>query len=128
MADQGAPAQNRPRTHEGFVNRYSTTLGLTTQQAQDAKAIFKSERDAARPVRRQLVAERKAVRDAVQTGKPLAEVQQLASKEGPALGQLAGMRAEAFAKFYAELTPAQQQKLAAVHHERREHQAAKSQS
>jgi Spy/CpxP family protein refolding chaperone len=128
MADQSASTQNRQRTHEGFVGRFSSTLGLTAQQTQEAKAIFKSERDAARPVRRQLFAERTAVREAVQSGKPLPEVQQLANNEGSVLGQLAGMRAEAFAKFYAELTPAQRQKLTAMHHQWRAHHAAKSQS
>lgn len=128
MATEGASAPNRQRNHEGFSGRISTTLGLTAQQQQEAKTIFKSEREAARPIRQQLFAERKVVREAVQSGKPLAEVQQLAKNEGPALGQLAGMRAEAFAKFYAELTPAQQQKLAAVHHEWRGRRASGSQS
>jgi len=128
MAAEGASAQNRQSTHEGFMNRFSNTLGLTAQQQQGAKAIFKSERDAARPVREQLLGERKAVRDAIHSGKSPAEVQQLAKNEGPTLGQLAGMRAQAFAKFYGELTPAQQQKLASVHREWREHRAARSQS
>ncbi len=128
MASEGAAAPNRQRTHEGFLNRFSTTLGLTAQQQQETKAIFKSERDAARPVRQQLFAERKAVRDAVHSGKSLGEVQQLAKSEGPTLGKLAGVRAEAFARFYADLTPAQQQKLAAMHQQRRGHHAARSQS
>lgn len=128
MASEGASPQNRQRTHEGLLNRIAPTLDLTARQTQDAKAIFKSARDSAGPVRQQLMSERKAVREAVQSGKSPAEVQKLASNEGPALGTLAGIRAEAFAKFYAELTPAQQQKLAAMHHEWREHHAVRSQS
>jgi Spy/CpxP family protein refolding chaperone len=37
------------------------------------------------------------------------------------------MRAAAFAKFYAVLTPAQQQKLAGLHQEWRQHHAAQEQ-
>jgi periplasmic protein CpxP/Spy len=125
MANQGAAVQNHARTHEGFVNRISAQLSLTAQQQQDAKAIFKSEREAARPVRQELFTERKAVRDAIHSGKSLADVQQLATSEGPALGKLAGMRAQAFAKFYAELTPVQQQKLASMHQQWRQNHANK---
>jgi hypothetical protein len=57
------------------------------------------------------------VQTAIQVGRPIAEVQQLAKNEGPTLGDLAGMRAAAFDKFYAILTPAQQQKLATLHND-----------
>ena len=123
MADQGAAVQNHARRHAGVVGRMTTTLGLTAQQQQDAKAIFKSEREAARPLRQELMTEKKAVREAIQSGKPLADVQKLAASEGSALGKLAGMRAEAFAKFYAQLTPAQQQKVASMHQPWRQHHA-----
>lgn len=126
MANQGSAVQNRARRHEGFVNRISTQLSLTAQQQQEAKAIFRSERESARPVRQELFTERKAVRDAVHSGKSLADVQQLATSEGPALGKLAGMRAQAFAKLYAELTPAQQQKLASMHQQWRQNHANKA--
>ena len=99
----------------------TTTLGLTAQQQQEAKAIFKSEREAARPVRQELFTEKKAVRDAIQSGKPVADVEKLATNEGPVLGKLAAMRAEAFTRFYAELTPAQQQKVAGMHQQWRQH-------
>lgn len=128
MADQGAAAQNHARAHEGIVAHMSAQLNLTAQQQQDAKAIFKSERDAARPVRQELIAERKAVREAIQSGKPLADVQKLAANEGPTLARLAGMRAEAYARFYGELTPAQQQKVVSLHQQWHQHRAAKSQS
>ena len=51
-------------------------------------------------------------------------MQQIAKNEGPALANIAGMRAAAFAKFYAVLTPAQQQKLASLHQEWRQRHAA----
>src|SRR5579871_5968831 len=93
MADQGTPVQNREHTRAARFDRMSATLGLSDQQKTEAKAIFKSEREAARPIRQELMTERKAVREAIQSGKPLGDVEQLAAKEGPALGKLAGMRA-----------------------------------
>ncbi len=117
MADQAPATRHRQGAREGFLDRMSTALSLTDQQKQDAKAIFKSERESVKPVRQELFAERKAVREAIEAGKPATEVQQLATKEGAALGNLAAVRAEAFAKFYAELTPAQQQKVAGLHRE-----------
>jgi periplasmic protein CpxP/Spy len=128
MADQGAAARHRHGTREGFLDRVSTQLSLTDQQKQEAKTIFASEREAARSVREELRADRKAVRTAIESGKPAGEVQGLAAKEGPALAKLAGMRATAFAKFYAELTPAQQQKLASLHQGWRQKHEAKRQS
>lgn len=119
-ADQSPAVHHR----QGFLDRMSTTLNLTDQQKQEAKTIFKSEREAARPTRQELFTEKKAVRGAIESGKPAAEIQQLAAKEGPALAKLAGMRAEAFAKFYGELTPAQQQKVVTLHQQRRQKQAA----
>jgi Spy/CpxP family protein refolding chaperone len=125
MAKQDANAQNR---RARFVDRISTELNLTDQQKQQAKDIFSSEREAARSVRQELIQERKSVRSAIQAGKPAAEVQQLAKNEAPKLGELAGLRAAAFAKFHAVLTPAQQQKLQSLHQGWRQHRAASNES
>ena len=126
MATETNPSSHRQGSRVNFVDRMSATLNLTDQQKQQARAIFMSERESARTVRDELRQERKTVQSAIQAGKPPAEIQQIAKNEGPALGNLAGMRAAAFAKFYAVLTPAQQQKLAAVHSEWRQHHAAGS--
>lgn len=111
---KGALRQNR---RAGFLDRVSTELNLTDRQKAQAKSIFQSEREAARSVRHELRQERKAVQSAIQSGKQAAEIRQLARNEAPALGELAGMRAAAFAKFHAVLTPAQQQKLATLRQE-----------
>lgn len=126
MAD--ATSHTRQNGRGNFVDRMSTELNLTAQQKQQAKSIFTSEREAARSIRMQLRQERKAVESAIQTGKPATEVRQLAKNEAPALGDLAGMRAESYAKFYAVLNPEQQQKLAALHQEWRAHRAANAQA
>jgi Spy/CpxP family protein refolding chaperone len=124
MANEATASSHRQRTRVNFVDRMSTALNLTDQQKQEAKTIFMSEREGARSVRQELRQQRRTVESAIQAGKPAAEVQQIAKNEGPALASLAGMRAAAFAKFYAVLTPAQQQKLAGLHQEWRQHHAA----
>ena len=123
MATEATPSRHRQGAQVGFMDRMSAALNLTDQQKQQAKAIFMSERDAARAARQELRQQRKSVESAIQAGKPIAEVQQLAKNEGPALGNLAAMQDGAFAKFYAVLTPVQQQKLAGLHQEWRQHHA-----
>jgi Spy/CpxP family protein refolding chaperone len=123
MAKQDTSLNHR---QSNLVDRLSASLNLTDQQKQQAGTIFKSEREAAHSTRQGLRKERREVQSAIQAGKPAAEVEQLAKQEGPALGDLAGMRAAAFAKFYAVLTPAQQQKLAGLHQEWRQHHVAGS--
>jgi periplasmic protein CpxP/Spy len=97
--------------HGRFGARMAAELGLTDAQKAQAKTIFQNAHQTAMPVMQQLRQERQAVRAAVQAGKSEQEIQQLAQAEGPQLSQLAGIRASAFAKFYAMLTPDQQQKL-----------------
>jgi len=123
MAKGDASLHREHGTRGHFLDRMSTALNLTDQQKQQAKTIFSSEREAARPIRQELRAERKNLQSAIQSGKPAEEVQQIAKNEGPALGNLAAIRAGAAAKFYAVLTPAQQQKLASLHQEWRQRRA-----
>ena len=120
MAKQDAPWRAGQGVRRNFMDRMSTALNLTDQQKQEAKTIFTSERAAARPDRQQLMQDRKAVESAIQAGKPLADVQRLAKSEGTIMGELAAKRATASAKFYAMLTPAQQQKLVGLHQEWRQ--------
>lgn len=124
MAKDVAPAQSR----HNFMDRLSTSLNMTDQQKQEAKSIFTSERQAAKTDRQELRQERKAVHAAIQSGKPVAEIEKLAKSEGPTLGALAAKRAETSAKFYAMLTPAQQQKLVSLHQEWRQKHAAARQN
>jgi Spy/CpxP family protein refolding chaperone len=124
MAKETTPGQHRA---ENRLDRMSTMLNLTAQQKEQAKSIFTAERNAAKPMRDQLNAERKAVREAIESHHSDAEIRQLAKNEAPALGDLAAMRAAGFAKFYAELTPAQQQKLATMHQTRRARESARMQ-
>jgi Spy/CpxP family protein refolding chaperone len=122
MANPVATQQHRAEHGQRF-DRISSALNLTDQQKEQARNIFKTEREATRPVRQELREERHAVQTAIQAGKPEAEVEGLAKNEGPVLAKLAAARADASAKFYAVLTPEQRQKLATMHQGgRRNHQ------
>lgn len=105
--------------HNRMQNKMAAELGLTSDQQAQVKSIFQGAAQAAKPVRQQLRQERQAVQAAIQAGKSDQEIQQLASAEGPQLSQLAAIRASAHAKFFATLTPDQQQKLQALHQARR---------
>jgi Spy/CpxP family protein refolding chaperone len=123
MAKEDASLHRQHGERGHFLDRMSTALNLTEQQKQEAKTIFSSEREAARPIRQELREERKNVESAIKAGKPAAEVEQIAKNEGLALSNLAAVRAGAEAKFYAVLTPAQQQKLGSLHQEWRQRHA-----
>lgn len=86
-------------------------LNLTADQKAQAKSIFDAQRQAAQPIQDQLDTARKALYAAAKSGAADAQLEQLAAAEAPLLGQLEGVRAKAFAKFYAILTPEQKQKI-----------------
>jgi Spy/CpxP family protein refolding chaperone len=97
-------------------------LGLTDAQKAQAKTIWQNARENSKPLRQELRQERQNVMAAAKSGKSEQEIQRLAKVEGPQLAQLSAIRASAFEKFYAMLTPAQQQKLNAfqqAHHQHR---------
>jgi Spy/CpxP family protein refolding chaperone len=123
MANPVATQQHRAALsslpHGERFNRISTTLNLTDQQKEQARNIFKTERESTQPARQELREERRDVRAAIQSGKPESQIEALAKNEGPALAKLAAVRADASAKFYALLTPEQQKKLAAMRAEHR---------
>ena len=103
-----------------FMQKMATALNLTAQQQEQANAIFHESMQNAKPVRQQLRQERQQLQAAIHSGQSPAQIQQLASAEGPQLAQLAAIRAGAMAKFYAILTPDQQQKLAQLRQSRQQ--------
>jgi Spy/CpxP family protein refolding chaperone len=120
MAEQTNVTRHRQWNAQGRLDRMSAALSLTDTQKQQVKDIFMAQREKARPVRGELREERKAVRAAIQAGKPAAEIEALAKHEGPALANLSAIRAEGFAKLYSVLTPEQRQKLAGLRQEHRQ--------
>ncbi|HTP89817.1 MAG TPA: Spy/CpxP family protein refolding chaperone [Bryobacteraceae bacterium] len=86
-------------------------LNLTDTQRQQARGIFQDMRTQAQPIRDQVRQGRQALVNAAIAGKSADELSQLAQAQAPQLAQLAALRAQAFAKFYAMLTPDQQQQF-----------------
>ena len=86
-------------------------LNLTAAQRGQAKTIFREASQSAKPVRQQLRETRQSLQAAIKSGNS-DQIQQFAATEGTEKGQLAAIRATAFAKLYPILTAEQQQKLA----------------
>lgn len=111
------PAPNPPANHgQGFHQRpmfarMAKNLNLSDAQRQQAKGIFQDMRAQAQPVRTQLQQGRLALVNAAVAGKSSDELSQLAQAQAPQFAQLAALRAQALGKFYAILTPAQQQQF-----------------
>jgi Spy/CpxP family protein refolding chaperone len=92
--------RHRAGTH-ALIARY---LDLTDIQKTDAKATFDAARESARPLR-----------DTIKAGSSDQELQALADQQGIMIGQVAGIYAKAFAKFYASLNPEQKEKAEELH-------------
>jgi Spy/CpxP family protein refolding chaperone len=112
-----APTQVPGRHKLGKMASY---LNLTTAQRAQAKSIFREAGQSAKPVRQQLMETRKSLQAAIKSGNS-DQIQQLAATEGTEKGQLAAIRATAFAKLYPTLTPEQQQKLTEFQQSRKVH-------
>ena len=91
--------------------RLMQSLNLTDAQKQQATEIFQASRQQARPLAQQLRQYRQDLRAAVQSGAPGEKIDELTTRMGPLMAQMAGIHAKAFQKFYATLTPEQQQKV-----------------
>ncbi len=93
------------------LGRIANYLNLTAAQRAQAKTIFREAGRSARPVRQQLRETRQSLQTAIKSGNS-DQIQQFAATEGTERGQLAAIRATAFAKLYPILTAEQQRKLA----------------
>ena len=96
----------------GAASVFAQAPNLTPEQKAQAKAIFAQARRDAAPLRQELKQNRQALAQAVAAGKSDAEIQQLAAAQGNTVGQMIGLRAQAMARFAAQLTPEQKAWLA----------------
>jgi len=101
------PAQHRQWQRGQMFDRLSAKLNLTEAQRGQAKSIWQSARTSSQPLAQQLRQAHMALREAAKSGKPDAEIDQLAANAGQLTGQLTAVRTKAFAQFYAMLTPEQ---------------------
>jgi len=128
-----APAPNPPAAHGrfhrgGMMGRLAYRLNLTDAQRQQAKGIFQDLRTQSQPIRAQLKESRQALMNAAQSGQSADQINQLAQAEAAPLAQLAALRAQAFGKLYAILTPAQQQQFQAMQSRRSAHTSPAAQN
>jgi len=116
FAQTGTPTQNPPAGHArfhrgGMMGRLASRLNLTDAQRQQARGIFEDLRTQAQPLRAQLQQGRQALMSAAEAGQSADQLNQLAQAQAGPMIQLAALRAQAFGKLYAILTPAQQQQF-----------------
>jgi Spy/CpxP family protein refolding chaperone len=103
--------------------RMMEALNLTPEQKDKAKTIFGEARTASQPVRRELRQNRQSMMAAVKADDK-AQIEKLSVERGRLVAKMSQNRAEAMAKFYRTLTPAQRAKAEQV---RAEFQARRSQ-
>ncbi len=103
------PAPQQGGRGAGIGPLIAAALNLTDAQKTQTKAIFQDARDQAKPIAQQLRDQRAGVRDAIKN--PNADVDTLTKNQASLMAQLMAIRLKAFQKFYALLTPEQQQKL-----------------
>ena len=106
-----APQAQTPAQGRHGLGRVANYLSLTAAQRGQAKTIFREASQSAKPVRQQLRETRQSLQAAIKSGNS-DQIRQFAATEGAEKGQLAAIRANAFAKLYPILTAEQQQKLA----------------
>lgn len=104
------PVQHRQWQRGQFFERMATRLSLTEDQKQQTRSILQAARESSKPLMQQLAQSRQAVRDGIKAGKSDAEINQLTASVGSLAGQMATIRAQAFAKTYSLLTPEQRAK------------------
>jgi Spy/CpxP family protein refolding chaperone len=95
-------------------------LNLTASQKEQARTIFESARESAKPIRDELRMNREKLRAAAKEGKSESEIQKLASEQGRLIGKMVAIRTESSAKFYQILTPEQRVKADQMHEQFRE--------
>ena len=89
-------------------------LNLTAAQKAQAKTIFETARQNAKPLRDQLMQNHQSLWAAVKAN-DTAQIQKLSTEQGNLHGQLVANRSLAMAQFYQILTPEQRAKADQMH-------------
>ncbi len=118
------PANGTQAQHRHFRarmgQRMAKYLNLTPDQQANAKQVFAEARQESQPIRQQLRQTRQQMQAAVKAG-DTAQINSLATAEGPLMAKLAAIRSTAFSKIYATLTPDQKAKADNMHAAFRKH-------
>jgi protein CpxP len=100
-------------------DRLAKALDLSKEQTEQVKAIFRKHRDEIAPFRKEMVSERRELRDLIQSEKPdEAVLREQAKKIAATGGDLAVRRAKMAQEVRAILTPEQIQKFRALQEKR----------
>lgn len=91
------------------AERMAKYLNLTQEQQDNAKKIMAEARQQVQPLRQQLKESREALMNAVKSGND-AQIDQITKEQAPLMAQMMAIRAKAFEKIYATLTPEQKTK------------------
>ena len=106
-------AQRSTTTPPEYVSQIESVLGMTPTQKDATQTAFEQARQAAQPIRQELINTRKSLKAAVRSD-DTAQIQPLATVEGQEIGQLSAIRSTAVAKVYKTLTPDQRTKATAL--------------
>jgi Spy/CpxP family protein refolding chaperone len=101
------PAAMQQQPHRNA--RLARYLNLTPAQQAQAKAEFQQARQAAEPLRQQLIQVRQNMFQA-ERANDTARINQLSAREAHLKGRISAMRHEAFARLYVNLSPEQRAK------------------
>jgi protein CpxP len=103
--------------HRG--HRLAKALGLSKEQTEQVKAIFLKHRDGIAPLRKEMVSERRELRNLIQADKPdEAAIREQVKKIAATGGDLAVRRAKMAQEVRAVLTPEQIEKFRALQEKR----------
>lgn len=129
---QGWRAAGRAERRAHFAERMANYLNLTPEQRAQAKQVMAAAREQSKPLRQELKQNRAALMNAVKTAND-AQIDKLSREQAPLLAKMASIRAHAFEKIYASLTPEQKAKADTMrqsfmsrHHAHQREQAQKN--
>ena len=107
------------RGHREPGDRFAKALDLSKEQTEKVRAIFRKHRDEAAPLRKEMVSERRELRNLTQADKTdEAAIREQAKKIAATSGELALRRARMAQEVRAVLTPEQVQKFRALQEKR----------
>jgi len=92
------------------VERMAVRFTLTESQKQQALVIYVDVEHNSQPLERKIAEQRGALREAIKSGAPEWQIDQLSGALGSLTGQLAAIETKGDAKFYVLLTAEQRQK------------------
>ena len=96
------------------MDAISKQLKLSKDQKKQLQSIFDEAHKGAAPLRKQILEGRAKIADAILEGKSQPEIDDLVSREGALMGQMAAVEMRAFADLYKALKPDQQQKAGQI--------------